>query len=183
MSSGSLRAGLHTRGRRSYDIYLLQWKVLDLVCPHHMPVCPIYHVVCPHTRYHIVLDGGHKALCPPSFRAGCRAGGSPPPSLSSLKAASGSLLSQLSQRFRPASRSSLSTWVRGKFIQIQLKLKHPCMVEQWVSAHAPGAAGALRQSVPKLLPARRRRRMSVVSAGARSFVVPPCAAQTTPGDR
>ena len=27
---------------------------------------PIYHVVCPHTRYHIVPDGGHKALCPPS---------------------------------------------------------------------------------------------------------------------
>ena len=27
----------------------------------------LYHVVCPHTKYHIVCDGGHKALCPPSI--------------------------------------------------------------------------------------------------------------------
>ena len=49
-----------------------------------------------------------------AFCDGCRAGGSPPPSLSSLKAASGSLLSQLSQHFRPAAKSSLSTEVQGK---------------------------------------------------------------------
>jgi hypothetical protein len=37
-----------------------------------MPVCPpIYHLVCPHTRYHIVSDGGHKALCPPSSTKTC----------------------------------------------------------------------------------------------------------------
>ena len=37
-----------------------------------------------------------------AFRDGCRACRSPPPSLSSLKAASGTLLSQLSPHFRPA---------------------------------------------------------------------------------
>ena len=27
---------------------------------------PVYHAVCPLTRYHIVRAGGHKALCPPA---------------------------------------------------------------------------------------------------------------------
>ena len=30
-------------------------------------ICPVNHVVCPLTKYHIVSDTGHKALCPVSL--------------------------------------------------------------------------------------------------------------------
>eukprot|EP01046_Picozoa_sp_COSAG06_P005359 COSAG06_NODE_238_length_19422_cov_16.417741_21_plen_75_part_00 len=35
-----------------------------LVCPHHLPICPYLPVVCPQTKYHIVHDRGHTAVCP-----------------------------------------------------------------------------------------------------------------------